>query len=67
MRHVSSLRRRLSVSAAAVATLVTAAAGVAGTHAASAAAAGCQVTYTVTNQWPGGFGTNVTVSNLGDP
>ncbi|MGW0194222.1 arabinofuranosidase catalytic domain-containing protein [Nonomuraea sp. NPDC003201] len=39
----------------------------AGTHVASAVAAGCQVTYTVTNQWPGGFGANVSVNNLGDP
>jgi beta-xylosidase len=31
------------------------------------AAAGCKVTYTITNQWQGGFGANVTVDNLGDP
>lgn len=31
------------------------------------AATGCRVSYTVTNQWPGGFGTNVNVTNLGDP
>ncbi|WP_433364417.1 family 43 glycosylhydrolase [Actinoplanes sp. CA-142083] len=31
------------------------------------AAAGCQVTYTVTNQWQGGFGAGVTITNLGDP
>jgi beta-xylosidase len=31
------------------------------------AAAGCQVGYTVTNQWQGGFGAGVTVTNLGDP
>ena len=30
------------------------------------AAAGCRVTYTVTNQWQGGFGANVTVDNLGE-
>jgi hypothetical protein len=30
------------------------------------AAAGCRVDYTVTNQWQGGFGANVTVTNLGD-
>ncbi|WP_256863380.1 arabinofuranosidase catalytic domain-containing protein [Microbispora sp. GKU 823] len=39
----------------------------AGTHVASAATAGCQVSYTITNQWPGGFGANVSVNNLGDP
>src|SRR6266498_589956 len=36
------------------------------------AAAGCQVTYTKTNEWTtspgqGGFGANLTVQNLGDP
>jgi beta-xylosidase len=31
------------------------------------AATGCRVAYTVTNQWQGGFGASVTVTNLGDP
>jgi len=31
------------------------------------AAVGCQVNYTVTNEWPGGFGASVTINNLGDP
>ncbi|UQU67261.1 family 43 glycosylhydrolase [Couchioplanes caeruleus] len=31
------------------------------------AAAACRVTYTVTNQWQGGFGASVTIDNLGDP
>ena len=31
------------------------------------AAAGCAVKYTVSSQWPGGFGANVDVTNLGDP
>jgi hypothetical protein len=34
---------------------------------ASAAAAGCQVTYTVSSQWQGGFGASVAITNLGDP
>lgn len=34
---------------------------------AAAAAAGCQVNYQVTNQWTGGFGASVTLTNLGDP
>ncbi|GIH15262.1 arabinofuranosidase catalytic domain-containing protein [Rugosimonospora africana] len=42
-------------------------AGLASTQFASAAAAGCQVTYTVTTQWQGGFGASVSVNNLGDP
>jgi arabinan endo-1,5-alpha-L-arabinosidase len=31
------------------------------------AATGCQVAYAVTNQWQGGFGASVTLTNLGDP
>ncbi|SDT19726.1 cellulose binding domain-containing protein [Actinoplanes derwentensis] len=34
---------------------------------ASAAAAGCQVNYTISSQWQGGFGANVAITNLGDP
>jgi hypothetical protein len=32
----------------------------------ASAASGCRVTYTVTNQWQGGFGTDITITNLGD-
>ncbi|HST81201.1 MAG TPA: cellulose-binding domain-containing protein [Kineosporiaceae bacterium] len=31
------------------------------------AATGCEVTYSVSSQWTGGFGAGVTVKNLGDP
>ncbi|MBM2620024.1 cellulose binding domain-containing protein [Actinoplanes sp. LDG1-06] len=31
------------------------------------AAAGCQVRYSIASSWPGGFGANVEVTNLGDP
>jgi hypothetical protein len=31
------------------------------------AAAGCSVNYAVSSQWPGGFGANVSITNLGDP
>jgi Glycosyl hydrolase family 62/Cellulose binding domain len=34
---------------------------------AQAQAAGCSVSYTVSNQWPGGFTANVSVTNLGSP
>ena len=34
---------------------------------AGAAAAGCSVGYAVSSQWQGGFGANVTITNLGDP
>ncbi|WP_433517913.1 arabinofuranosidase catalytic domain-containing protein [Nonomuraea sp. CA-143628] len=57
----------MAISAAAVVALSTAGVGMAAARVASAAAAGCQVAYTVTNQWSGGFGANVSVTNLGDP
>ena len=57
-----SLPRKIAAGAAVAAT------GVGALVAADAyAAAGCQVTYTVTNQWQGGFGASVDVRNLGDP
>ncbi|BCL12878.1 rhamnogalacturonan lyase family protein [Micromonospora sagamiensis] len=34
---------------------------------ASAAALGCRVDYRLVNEWPGGFGATVDVTNLGDP
>ena len=34
---------------------------------AHAAGAGCSVAYSITSQWGGGFGANVTLTNLGDP
>ncbi|MFY1616684.1 cellulose binding domain-containing protein [Micromonospora sp. WMMD736] len=58
-------RQRLTVLAAATAAAV--AAGAAGAVVASAAAIGCRVDYQITNQWQGGFGANVTITNLGDP
>ncbi|SCF06153.1 GDSL-like Lipase/Acylhydrolase family protein [Micromonospora matsumotoense] len=58
-------RFRLAVSLFATAT-VAATAALAGTAPAQAAA-GCRVTYAVTNQWPGGFGASVDLTNLGDP
>ena len=33
----------------------------------ASAASGCTVGYTVSSQWPGGFGASVTIKNLGDP
>ncbi|SCF01024.1 Cellulose binding domain-containing protein [Micromonospora coriariae] len=58
-------RHRLILLAGTTAAAV--AAGTLGTVVASAAAAGCRVDYQVTNQWQGGFGAAVTVTNLGDP
>ncbi len=34
---------------------------------AGAAAAGCSVNYAVSSQWQGGFGADVSITNLGDP
>ncbi|RQX15699.1 cellulose-binding domain-containing protein, partial [Micromonospora arida] len=58
-------RHRLTLLAAMTAATVVA--GTLGTVVASAAAVGCRVDYQITNQWQGGFGANVTVTNLGDP
>jgi glucuronoarabinoxylan endo-1,4-beta-xylanase len=33
----------------------------------ASAAAGCSVNYAISSQWQGGFGANVTITNLGDP
>ena len=63
MPHASSIRLRIAM-AAACALTITAALTV-GTQFASAATTGCSVTYTVQNQWPGGFTAAVTVQNLG--
>ncbi|GIF23896.1 hypothetical protein BJ973_004509 [Actinoplanes tereljensis] len=58
------MRSRLLVVAAAATLGATVAVTATG---ASAAAAGCQVSYTVSSQWQGGFGAGVAVTNLGDP
>ena len=57
-------RRRLAAYVTAV--LVAGAALVTTTRPAEAAA-GCQAKYTITNQWAGGFGAAVDITNLGDP
>jgi pectin methylesterase-like acyl-CoA thioesterase len=63
----TSPRRRVVLSVALTSATVTTAAllvgGVALTS--QAAAAGCRVAYTVTSQWTGGFGADVSVTNLG--
>jgi len=52
---------------AAAATVAVAASVVLTGTLAAHAAAGCRAAYTVTSQWPGGFGASVAVTNLGDP
>ncbi|MFJ6954130.1 cellulose-binding domain-containing protein, partial [Micromonospora aurantiaca (nom. illeg.)] len=53
--------------AAATLAVILAGAVVATGGAGHAAAAGCRIAYAVSSQWPGGFGANVQVTNLGDP
>ncbi|WFE34068.1 cellulose binding domain-containing protein [Micromonospora sp. WMMD975] len=60
-------RTRLRLAVAVCTTAAVAATGALTTAVSAQAAAGCRVTYTVTSQWPGGFGANVDVTNLGDP
>ncbi|GCD20525.1 hypothetical protein CTKZ_20870 [Cellulomonas algicola] len=61
----------MSTRRSAVALLAAAAVAVGGltavTASAAQAAAGCRVSYAVSSQWQGGFGANVTITNLGDP
>ncbi len=64
MFHSTSARRRVLFAAAASVLAVT---GSVAVFTAARAATGCRVDYTVTNQWQGGFGANVTLTNLGDP
>ena len=64
--HGTTLRRRTVLLGATTAAAL-AATGALTAVVASAAAAGCRVDYPVTNQWQGGFGASVTITNLGDP
>ncbi|MBO4275968.1 cellulose-binding domain-containing protein, partial [Microbispora triticiradicis] len=58
-------RRAATMIASAAAVLAGALTWVVGASPAGAAT-GCAVTYRITNQWTGGFGADVTVTNLGD-
>ncbi|GLH99613.1 non-reducing end alpha-L-arabinofuranosidase family hydrolase [Phytohabitans aurantiacus] len=62
---MSRLRATVALASTGVALLVAGAAVVA--LPAGAAAAGCSVNYAVSSQWQGGFGANVSITNLGDP
>jgi len=64
----ASRRRPLLRGLIAAAAAFVLSAGVAGIAVNQAsAAAGCRVTYTVTNQWDTGFGASLSITNLGDP
>jgi non-reducing end alpha-L-arabinofuranosidase len=62
-RH-ARFRRRWAGAALAVGVVLTGTA--VGYGAPAQAAAGCSVSYAITNQWSGGFGANVGITNLGD-
>ncbi|MER5455204.1 cellulose binding domain-containing protein [Micromonospora sp. NPDC002389] len=62
-----SPRTGLRLGVAVVATLAFTGGATLAVTGAQAAAPGCRVDYRVTNQWSGGFGAEVTVTNLGDP
>ncbi|MFY1577073.1 non-reducing end alpha-L-arabinofuranosidase family hydrolase [Verrucosispora sp. WMMD703] len=62
-----SRSRRVNVVAASFGAALLASTALVVAMPASAAAAGCSVNYAVSSQWPGGFGANVTITNLGDP
>ena len=61
------MRRRVLALSMGVVAAAAATAAVVVTAPSAFAATGCSVTYSVANQWPGGFGANVTIKNLGDP
>lgn len=60
-------RSRLRRGAVAMTALALAAGAAVAAAPQASAAAGCQVAYTITSQWSGGFGANIDIKNLGDP
>ncbi len=65
--RLGAARSRLRRGVVAVTALVLTSGVAVATAPEAGAAAGCQVTYTVSSQWSGGFGANVDIKNLGDP
>ena len=64
MKHAHTFRRYRSLLFALLSTAL-AAAGVSFVATSAQAAGGCRVDYTVTNEWPGGFGANIIITNTG--
>ncbi|MDG4798042.1 cellulose-binding domain-containing protein [Micromonospora sp. WMMD1082] len=62
-----SSRTARHIAVAVIAALATTGGAALAATGAQAAAPGCRVDYRVTNQWSGGFGADVAVTNLGDP
>lgn len=61
------IRRAVTVPVVATLTATGGLAAAAAVMTASAATAGCSVTYSVSSQWPSGFTANLSLTNLGDP
>jgi len=61
-----SPRTRAALAAGVAAGLATAGVVMATASAQAATTAGCSVSYSISSQWPGGFGANVTITNLGN-
>ncbi|WP_203918016.1 cellulose binding domain-containing protein [Rugosimonospora africana] len=61
------MRRRTLALSMGMAAALAAIGGLVFTGPSASAATGCSVTYTLSGQWPGGFGANLTIKNLGDP
>ena len=64
---MKSLGYRSRVALVPAACLTVAAGAAVATAPAAQAATGCRVDYAISSQWPGGFGANVIITNLGDP
>jgi len=60
-------RRRQALIATAVTMLASLSTGALVMAPAAQAATGCQVAYSIASQWPGGFGANISITNLGSP
>nr|BFE56573.1 hypothetical protein GCM10020063_010990 [Dactylosporangium thailandense] len=61
------MRRTRTLALALGAVVAVGAAGAVAIALPASAAAGCRVGYQISSSWPGGFGANVTITNLGDP
>jgi hypothetical protein len=66
MKRTHLVKRRKPLFIALLSTVL-AAAGISFVATSAQAASGCRVDYSVTNEWTGGFGANVSVTNLGAP
>jgi hypothetical protein len=61
------MRRRTPALAAGAAVVLAGVGAIVAAAPPASAATGCRVEYTISATWPGGFGANVNITNLGDP